>query len=86
MYDSRYMLAVVNGEIPLGTTAFRDRRYAVSPQSKIEGFEDDASCGTCGWHPLPWTVVFTTASSREQAKRQVCNKFRRLLQSMEVSV
>ena len=79
MLDSRYMLAVINGEIPLGTTKLRDRRYAVSPQSIIAGFEDDACCGTCGWHPVPWQVVFTTASSRETAKRQVRNKFKRLL-------
>ena len=73
------MKAVVSGEIPLGTAELRNRRYAVSPQRMIEGYEDDASLGTCGWHPLPWRVVFTTAASREVAKRQVINKFRRLL-------
>jgi hypothetical protein len=79
MYGYRYMKAVVSGEIPLGTAELRNRRYAVSPQRMIEGYEDDASLGTCGWHPLPWRVVFTTAASREVAKRQVINKFRRLL-------
>ena len=79
MYNYSYMKAVVSGEIPLGTTELRNRRYAVSPRRIIEGFADDASCGSCGWHPLPWKVVFTTASSREAAKRQVINKFSRLL-------
>lgn len=84
MYDYRYMKAVVSGEIPLGTTELRNRRYAVSPQRIAEGFADDASCGTCGWHPIPWKVVFTTASSRDAAKRQVVNKFSRLLKTMKV--
>ena len=84
MYNYSYMKAVVSGEIPLGTTELNNRRYAVSPQRIIEGFEDDASCGTCGWHPRPWKVVFTTASSREAAKRQVINKFSRLLKTMNV--
>ena len=49
----------------LEATNLRDNRYAVRPAGQL---------GTCGWHPRPWTVVFVTASSPEQAVRRAIQR------------
>jgi hypothetical protein len=42
-------------------TYLRDNRYAVHPKGQL---------GTCGWYPVPWTVVYVNARSPEAAIRK----------------
>ncbi len=36
----------------------RDNRYAVSPVGQL---------GTCGFYPVPWTVIYVNARSEQEA-------------------
>ncbi len=42
-------------------TPLRDNRYAVRPKGRL---------GTCGFYPIPWTVIYVKASSPEDAIRK----------------
>lgn len=39
-------------------THLRGNRWAVRPAGQL---------GTCGWHPEPWTVIYVTARSADEA-------------------
>ena len=47
--------------IKLEATHLQGRRYAVKPEGQL---------GTCGWHPVPWTVTYVTARSPAEAIRK----------------
>jgi hypothetical protein len=46
----------------------RDNRYYVRPKGQL---------GTCGWYPIPWTIFYCNARSKEEALRKFYKKFRR---------
>ena len=39
----------------------RDNRYYVRPKGQL---------GTCGWYPVPWTIFYCNANSKEEALRK----------------
>lgn len=49
----------------LEATHLRGRRWAVKPAGQL---------GTCGFHPVPWTVVYVTASSASDAVKRAMRK------------
>jgi len=42
-------------------THLRGNRWAVRPLGQL---------GTCGWHPVPWTVQYINARSADEAVRK----------------
>lgn len=42
----------------LAATHLRDNRWAVRPIGQL---------GTCGWYPYPWTVIYVTARTADEA-------------------
>lgn len=48
-------------QIELEADHLRDSRYAVRPKGQL---------GTCGWHPVPWTVAYVNARSEADAVKK----------------
>ena len=52
---------MTNPTVKLEALHLRDRTWAVRPENQ---------CGTCGWHPYPWSVIYVKAQSKEEAERK----------------
>jgi hypothetical protein len=48
-------------KLELEATHLRNTRWAVRPPGQV---------GTCGWHPVPWTVVYVNAFSAKEAVKK----------------
>jgi len=52
--ERKLMNQTKTGQHPFEATHLRGNSYAVRPAGQ---------CGTCGWHPFAWTVIYVNASS-----------------------
>lgn len=48
-------------QVEYEATHLRNNQYAVRPKGQL---------GTCGFYPVPWTVVYVTARSEQDALRK----------------